>query len=157
MASFTLLPTGESSDLAEDLRLLVADIAPTLAHARQVYAADCPPALDLVETGDALAVIVDVSGEAPVALRVLARNGVPLVAGETALDWPAGPQTVHRVERECGRCARPVRISGAFDVARAEATGRDGELTVRLPRVSNRRGPARRIPVTWSAQERAQA
>jgi HSP20 family molecular chaperone IbpA len=40
-----------------------------------------------------------------------------------------------------------VRLNGAFDVGRADATLRAGELRVTLPRIEERRGRERRIPV----------
>jgi HSP20 family molecular chaperone IbpA len=81
---------------------------------------------------------------------VLFRASVVIIAGEKA-PKPAGPQqTFHLVEREFGRFARAVRLNGAFDVARAEARLRDGELTVVLPKVTDRRNTPHRIPVTDS-------
>jgi HSP20 family molecular chaperone IbpA len=40
-----------------------------------------------------------------------------------------------------------VRLTGAFDAARAVATLRAGELRVTLPRIEERRGREHRIPV----------
>ena len=39
-------------------------------------------------------------------------------------------------------------VTGAFDVARATATLRSGELTVVLPKLLERRGRAHRVTVT---------
>ena len=52
------------------------------------------------------------------------------------------------MEREFGRFARAVRVSGAFDIGRATATLKDGELTVALPKMDERRGQAHPIGVT---------
>jgi HSP20 family molecular chaperone IbpA len=52
------------------------------------------------------------------------------------------------VERDFGRFARAVRLTGAFDVPRARATLREGELTVVLPKLLERRGRAHRVAVT---------
>jgi HSP20 family molecular chaperone IbpA len=40
-----------------------------------------------------------------------------------------------------------VRLAGAFDVGRADATLKDGELRVQLPRIVERRGGEIRIRV----------
>ena len=53
----------------------------------------------------------------------------------------------HVAERTFGRFARGVRLTGAFDVGRADARLRAGELRVTLPRIDERRGRERRIPV----------
>ena len=62
--------------------------------------------------------------------------------------WQRLLQAFHLVEREFGRFARAVRVSGAFDVPNAQATLRDGELTVLLPKRLERRGLGQRIAVT---------
>jgi HSP20 family protein len=148
MSSFTLLPAGESSDLAEDIRQLFADIAAHLAHDRRALSGECHPALDVLETAAAVTVIVDVSGVEPDAIRVLFRAGVLIVAGEKAPDTAGGPCTFHQVEREFGRFARAVRVSDAVDAGRARAALAHGELVITLPRLADRRGAAHRIPVT---------
>ena len=152
--SFTLLPAGESSDLAEDIQRLFADIAANLAHERRAYSGDCHPALDVLETAESVTVIVDVSGVEPDALRVLFRTNVLIVAGEKAPDPVRGACTFHQVEREFGRFARAVRVSGAVDAGRARATLAHGELTISLPRLVERRGAAHHIPVTRGHDDR---
>jgi len=52
------------------------------------------------------------------------------------------------VEREFGRFARAVRLTGAFDVGQARASLSAGELTIVLPRLAERRGQAHAIPIT---------
>ena len=60
---------------------------------------------------------------------------------------PPASLTYHLVERDFGRFARVVRVDGAFDIDRASATLRAGELTVVLPKRIERRGQAHRVPV----------
>jgi HSP20 family protein len=148
VAQFSFLPTGESRELTDDVRALFEDLAAHLTHEHRAYSGECHPPLDVRETSDALEVIVDVSGIAPEALRVLFRQGVVLIAGEKAPTQSSEEQTFHLVEREFGRFARAVRVNGAFDVQNARATVRHGELTVLLPKLSDRRGRGHRIPVT---------
>ncbi len=71
-----------------------------------------------------------------------------IVAGEKAPPLSTGEQTFHLVEREFGRFARAVRLTGAFDVAQSHATLADGELTIVLPKMADRRGRAHRIPIS---------
>ena len=148
LAQFSFLPPGESHELTEDIRELFADLASTLKHDQRAYSGEYHPTLDVLESDEAMEVIVDVCGMAAAAIRVLYRGGVLIVAGEKAQS-PAEPdQTFHLVEREFGRFARAVRLTGAFDIRRATATVRDGELTIVLPKLGDRRGQAHRIPVT---------
>jgi len=97
---------------------------------------------------EAVEIIVDVSGVPVEAIRVLFRSGVVLVAGEKAPAASSPAQTFHLVEREFGRFARAVRVNGAFDVEHARAMLQNGELTIQLPKMTDRRGVAHRLTVT---------
>ena len=139
---------ADTHELADDVRALFDDLAASLEHEQRAYSGECHPVLDLYETEATVELTIDVCGVPPQAIRVLFRNGVVLIAGEKA-PAPASPdQTFHLVEREFGRFARAVRVSGAFDIGRATATLKDGELTVALPKMDERRGQAHPIGVT---------
>ena len=150
LAQFSFLPSGESRELAEDIRALFEDLAASLQREHRAYSGEYHPTLDVLETDDGIEVVVDVSGVPANALRVLFRQGVLIVAGEKAPHPVTEEQTFHLVEREFGRFARAVRLTGAFDVQHARASVRDGELTVVLPKLTDRRGQGHRIPVTTS-------
>jgi HSP20 family protein len=147
VAQFSFLPSGEAGELAEDLRELFDELAQELPQGRRAYSGECRPTLDVLETDEAAEVIVDVAGVPREALRVVFRSGVLLIAGEKARVSPSEPTAFHLVEREFGRFARVVRLNGAFDVQNARATVRDGELTIVLPKLSDRRGRRHRIPI----------
>lgn len=154
MAQFSFIPSAESPDLADDIRELFEDLSRSLDRGTGAYSGECHPSLDVLETDQVVEVIVDVSGVPAEALRVLFRSGVLIIAGEKA-PVPAGAhQTFHLVEREFGRFARAVRVSGAFDVHQGRATLRDGELTIVLPKVDERRGRAHRIPIAQASHPR---
>lgn len=142
------MAVGDARELSEDVRALFDDLAASLEHDQRAYSGECHPVLDVYETDGSVELIVDLSGVPPEAIRVLFKDGVVLIAGEKAPPPAAGDQTFHLVEREFGRFARAVRVSGAFDVAKAQATLRDGELTILLPKRLERRGQGHRIPVT---------
>jgi len=147
LSQFSFFPSGESRELSEDIRELFEDLAGSLHHEQRAYSGECHPTLDVVETGEAVEVVVDVSGVPPEAVRVLFRTGVLIIAGEKASSAPSEDQTFHLVEREFGRFARAVRLAGAFDVQQARADIRNGELTIVLPKLVDRRGQGHRIPV----------
>jgi HSP20 family protein len=148
VTQFSFIPTSESAELADDIRELFQDLAGTLRHDLRAYSGECHPALDVVETDAAMEIVIDVSGVPREALRVLIREGVLLIAGEKAPPLSKGEQTFHLVEREFGRFARAVRVTGAFDVAKSHATLVNGELTIVLPKMADRRGRAQLIPIT---------
>ena len=152
MAQFSFIPSGEARELADDVRELFEDLASTLPHEHRAYSGECHPTLDVLETDEAVEVVVDVSGIPVGALRVLFRAGVLLIAGEKAPSRTAEDHTFHLVEREFGRFARAVQLSGAFDVRAARASLDDGELRIVLPKLIDRRDQTHRIPVPGGQQ-----
>ena len=155
MAQFSLLPSVEVSELAEDVRAVFEELASTLSAEQRAFSGECHPAVDVFETDDAVEIVMDVSGIAREAVRVLFRAGVVLIAGEKAPPIAREPQTFHLVEREFGRFARAVSVNGAFDVHAGQANIRDGELTVLLPKRADRRGRAHRIEIGTDADRPA--
>jgi HSP20 family protein len=144
---FPFIPSGESRELADDIREIFADLERSLQYEHRAFSGECHPTLDVLETDETVDVIVDVSGIPRDALRVVLRAGMLIVAGAKT-PAPAGhDQTFHLVEREFGRFARVIRLNGAFDIARARATVQDGELTIVLPKLLDRRGQAHRVAI----------
>ena len=145
--TFSFIPATESHDLADDIRELFADLASTLTLEHRAFSGECHPAVDVRETDETLEILVDVPGIPAEALRVLFRRDVLLVAGEKAPPAATEEQTYHLVEREFGRFARAVRLNGAFNIPDARATVEDGELTVVLPKLIERRNQSHRIAI----------
>ena len=147
MPQLSFIPSAEIGDLADDVRQLFEELASTLRAEQRAASGECRPPVDVFETDAAVEVVVDLSGVAPEAVRILFRASVLVIAGEKAAPRPGEPQTFHLVEREFGRFARAVRLTGAFDLQAATATMREGELTVVLPKRADRRGTAHRITI----------
>jgi HSP20 family protein len=152
---FTFLPTTESRELIEDLRQVFADLAATLGSEQRAYSGEYHPSLDVVETASAVEIVVDVAGVPAAALRVLFRADVLIVAGEKAPPATASEPNFHLLERGFGRFARAVRLSGAFEIAQAQAKLAAGELTIILPKRLDRRGQVQNIPVATDSRRQA--
>ena len=147
----SVLHSAELGDLAEDVRRLWQELSGP--GPRGHVAGDCQPPLDVIETDDAVEVLLDLPGVAAESLRVLLKGPVVLIVGEKWVQGPsAGAGGYHLVERASGRFARAVKVAGAFDGANVRATLDDGELRVRLPKLGDRRGKATLIPVTRSTR-----
>ena len=143
----SVLLTAELGDLAEDVRKLFQELSRG-APARATAAGDCPPPHDVHETDHARRILIDNPGVAPHAVRVLLKGEVVLIAGEKWADAPGvGAGGHHLVERGSGRFARAVRVSGAFNGAAVTAVLVAGELSITLPKLTDRRGHGREIPV----------
>ena len=125
--------------LADDARQLLDELDRDLPGAA-MSSGECRPALDIIETAEAAEVVVDVPGLPAAALRVaIRRNTVLVVGAKLAMPTPADVR-FHLAERNYGRFARAVRVTGAFDASRARAIVRNGLLRVVLPRIDDRRG-----------------
>jgi HSP20 family protein len=136
----------ERRDMDDEVRRLFDRL--TSAEHRSA-SAECTPPLDVFDTPDGIEIVIDLPGVAPDQIQVVVARNTLVVMGHKS---PSGCEhhreaAFHVAERAFGRFARGVRLSGAFDVGRGTATFRDGELRVTLPRIEERRGRERRIPV----------
>ena len=137
----------ERLDLDDDLHRLF-DLL-TTADAASGTEAECRVAVDVVETPGGFEILMDLAGVPADAVQVVVAENALIVMGRKN---PSACQhqreaAFHVAERTFGRFARGVRLTGAFDVGGADARLRAGELRVTLPRIEERRGRERRIPV----------
>jgi HSP20 family protein len=111
-------------------------------------ASECSVAVDVIETGSHIEVVVDLPGVQAADVTVLfARKMLVIVGHKRHGACRHREAAFHLVERTSGRFARAVRVSGPFDAGRAQALMAAGELRVLLPRIEERRGAEIRIPV----------
>jgi HSP20 family protein len=111
-------------------------------------AAECTPPLDIIESGHAIEVVLDLPGVPADAIDIVFSANVLLITGGKL---PAACEhrdaAFHIAERAFGRFGRAISVDGAFDAGRATASLANGELRVVLPRLAERRGGPIRIPV----------
>jgi HSP20 family protein len=106
------------------------------------------PPLDIIETATTIEIIADLPGVAIDDVQVVFGRGLLVIGGRKL---PPGCEqreaAFHLAERGFGRFARAVRLTGAFDAGRAQATMTAGELRIVVPRIEDRRGREIRISV----------
>jgi HSP20 family protein len=149
MSHSDLLPPLEHQDLGDEVARLFRDLDRARPLDQQLLPGAFSPTLDAVETADAIEIVLDVPGVPPDDLRVLIKATVVVVAGGKMPPNQSerARASFHLVERDFGRFARAVRLTGAFDVTAATAILTHGELRVRIPRLDERRGCAVLVPV----------
>lgn len=147
MPHLPLISTSDVGEIRQDILDLFAELATVLAPEERGGSGECHPCVDVLETDRTVEVFVDAAGLSARAVRILFRGDILVIVGEKAPARPAGPRTFHLVEREFGRFARAIRLQGAFDIAAATASIRDGELHIALPKLGDRRGQAHRIAI----------
>lgn len=132
-------PVTDAQLLADDARRLLDELDRDVPGAA-LSSGECRPALDIVETTAAAEVIVDVPGLPASALRVAIRSNTVVVVGAKLPQTSTADARFHLAERNYGRFARAVRVTGAFDASRAKAILTNGLLRIVLPRIEERRG-----------------
>jgi HSP20 family protein len=142
---YPVLAPSEVADFADEVRVLFQELA--LAFGTESLTGECSPTLDVVETEKTLAIAVDLPGVDPGAVSVMIKGDTVLIVGQKSPRRGGAESTFHLVERGFGRFARTVRLDRAVDAANAEATLRDGELRVTVPKISDRRGRSIRVPI----------
>jgi HSP20 family protein len=111
-------------------------------------AGECAPPCDVMESAEAVEIVMDLPGVDRDSLQVVYTRGVLLIAGtKRASVCSHADAAFHLAERAFGRFARGVRISGAVDAGRTKATLIAGELRIVLPRLAERRGAQITIPI----------
>jgi len=146
----TMLPLDDVGDLAEQIQHLFEDLDRARPLDHRLLPGVFTPALDALETAEAVELVVDLPGVAIDDVRVLLKDEIVLVVGGKIPPDPGqrSDANFHLVERDFGRFARAVRVGGALDASQATATLGHGELRVRIPKIDNRRGQGVLIPVT---------
>ena len=91
--------------------------------------------------------MVDLPGVPPDSVRVAIRRSTLLVVGAKNAPGADPEMRYHLAERSYGRFARAVRLLETVDPSRARALASAGELRIILPRLEDRRGSMRLIPV----------
>jgi HSP20 family protein len=106
------------------------------------------PAIDVFESTGDLIVEAELPGIEPSQIGVSVGEGLIVIEGVKADDTGPGRVTFLCMERSFGPFRRVVLPGTAVDISRATAVCRDGILQVRVPKVEEKRGRVRVVPVT---------
>ena len=106
------------------------------------------PLSDVTEADDSVRIRLELPGVRPASVQVRVRGDCVEVSGEKVPDFPQGEASYLCLERIFGRFRRVFEVVGAVNLAQVSARMRDGILEVSIPKVRERRGRERRIPVT---------
>ena len=147
----TVHVTGLERAELERLRARVGRLFLALEEAAELAALDGAgswlPPVDLCESGEALTVCVELPGVKAEHVEVSVAGEHLRVSGRKRKSAPRGPVSHLCSERSYGRFTRTVPLRHPVRAAEATAILRDGVLTVRLPKLADRRGGGHRIEV----------
>lgn len=111
------------------------------------------PAVDVVETADAILVYVDLPGVDAAAVDVSVTGNMLTFKGEKALLAAGTDGTVHSRERSCGPFERSIPLPAAVDVETASAEAKDGVVRFRFAKTS----PSKSRPIQIAVRRGAEA
>jgi len=105
------------------------------------------PPLDVTEGDDSVRILLEMPGVPADKVCVLVRGDCIEVTGEKLPDFPKGEISFLCLERGFGKFCRAFEIMGPVNLGMISARYKDGILTVTIPKMTERRGRERRIPV----------
>jgi HSP20 family protein len=106
------------------------------------------PPSDVVEVDDAVRVVLEIPGVPAASVKVRVLGNRIEVTGEKPPDFPAGETSFLCLERIFGKFQRAFEVRGPVNLGEVSARMADGILVITIPKVAERRGRERRIPVT---------
>ena len=106
------------------------------------------PPSDVVEVDDSVRVLLEIPGIPAASVQVRVLGNRIEVTGEKIPDFPAGETSFLCLERIFGKFQRAFEVRGSVNLGQVSARMADGILVITIPRIADRRGRERRIPVT---------
>ena len=97
------------------------------------------PAMDLVESGDALVLRADLPGVDRSDVSIEVKDRVLTVSGERRAEHADQADGYYRVERAFGSFSRSLALPEGIDAERVEADFKDGVLEVSIPKPEERK------------------
>jgi len=106
------------------------------------------PPSDVTEGDDAVRIRLELPGVPRESVQVWVRGDRIEVAGEKVPDFPPGEASFLCLERIFGKFRRVFEVVGSVNLGQVSARMREGILFITVPKIAERRGRERRVPVT---------
>jgi len=106
------------------------------------------PPSDVTEVDDAVRVLLEIPGVPVESVQVRVLGDRIEVTGEKGPDFPVGEASFLCLERIFGKFRRAFEVRGSVNLGEITARLANGILVITIPKIAERRGRERRIPVT---------
>ncbi len=103
--------------------------------------------VDVFETPKEIIIEAELAGMSADNIELSVLRDVIIIEGNRPQDKPGSQVNFHCMERSYGKFRRIVEIPRAGDTANIQGEYDRGVLRVRLPRIEDRRGQKRRVPI----------
>jgi HSP20 family protein len=105
------------------------------------------PAVDIVDTGKSILILVEVPGFSAADLTVEVKGQLLVVSGNKPAPAPGDNIKFHCLERSHGRCGREIQLFWPVNSHRGTARLAAGLLAIEFPKIEDKRQAARRLHV----------
>ena len=113
----------------------------------EIEAGEWQPAVDIVETGASILILVEVPGFSAADLTVEVKGQLLVLSGIKPKPAPAEDIKFHCLERSQGRFGREIQLFWPVNSHRGTARLAEGLLTIEFPKIADKRQAARRLPI----------
>ncbi len=113
----------------------------------EVEVGEWQPAVDIVETGASILILVEVPGFSAADLTVEVKGQLLVLSGLKPKPAPGEDIKFHCLERSQGRFGREIQLFWPVNSHRGTARLAEGLLTIEFPKIDDQRQAARRLPV----------
>lgn len=146
-------PFHGTSSLEHQLNRVFGDFFGRTGHESNLTS--WAPAVDIVETEDALTVKADLPDVKPEELDIRVENNVLTIRGERKFEKKTDEKNYLRVERAYGSFSRSFSLSSTVNAEAIKADYRDGVLTLSIPK--REEAKPKQIKVNVGAEKAAAA
>ena len=108
----------------------------------------CQPPSDVVEVDDSVRVLLEIPGVPVSSVKVRVVGNRIEITGEKTTDFPPWENSFLCLERIFGKFQRAFEVRGSVNLGEVSARMANGILVITIPKIADRRGRERRIPVT---------
>ncbi len=110
------------------------DFLSPLGGTRVSSTLDWMPAVDIKETDEALTIFAEIPGLTKDNVSITMENSVLTISGERKFEKDVEKENFHRIERTYGSFSRSFSLPTNVATEKADASFKDGVLTVTLPK-----------------------
>ena len=110
------------------------DFLSPLGGTRVSSTLDWMPAVDIKETDEALTIFAEIPGLTKENVSITMENSVLTISGERKFEKDVEKENFHRIERVYGSFHRSFSLPANVATEKADASFKDGVLTVTLPK-----------------------
>ena len=113
----------------------------------EIEVGEWQPAVDIVETGASILILVEVPGFSAADLTVEVKGQLLVLSGVKPKPAPGEDIKFHCLERSQGRFGREIQLFWPVNSHRGTARLAEGLLTIEFPKIDDKRQAARRLPI----------